>query len=121
MYHILEVRNRKYIYFPFSQAFFTYTEELEKVLKGEVGLNNSIKNVLSKEEKIEKYINNSIENYSLQKHTIRACEINTIHACNMNCKYCFAAGEITEKQVECQKKIWLKQWNSYLIIVFRRI
>ncbi len=92
MYHILQIKNRKYIYFPFSQSFFFYTEELEKKLIGNNVSNCDLNKVINNEIHIEKKVLEVLESYNQGEHTIGSCEINILHACNMNCRYCFASG-----------------------------
>lgn len=90
MYYIIKIKNKKYIFFPFSLRFFRYTEELEKEINSKQ--HYEIQKILKEERDIQEKIQLALQTYYQGKHKIAASEINTIHACNMMCRYCFANG-----------------------------
>ena len=89
MYYIIKIKNKKYIFFPFSLRFFRYTEELEKEINSKQ--HYEIQKIL-KEARYTRKNTAGSKTYYQGKHKIAASEINTIHACNMMCRYCFANG-----------------------------
>lgn len=91
-YHILHIKDRKYIYFPFSQIFFRYSEELKNILDNDQLQNESIKKIIEKEKKSEEVVEEIIKNDAKVEHRIAGAEINIVHGCNMKCRYCFAEG-----------------------------
>lgn len=92
-YHILHIKDRKYIYFPFSQIFFRYSEELKNILDNDQLQNESIKKIIEKEKKSEEVVEEIIKNDAKVEHRIAGAEINIVHGCNMKCRYCFAEGD----------------------------
>lgn len=90
MYYIIKIKGKKYIFLPYSLRFFRYTEELEKELNRKQ--HYEIKKILKEEQDIKERIQLALRTYYQGKHKIAASEVNTIHACNMMCRYCFANG-----------------------------
>lgn len=114
MYHIIQIKDRKYIYFPLSQIYFAYTKELESELKKEKSADKKLQAVLRREEKMAEVVSEILKNDNTVQHKIGGCEINSIYGCNMKCRYCFASGGNHGKSGKMSKET-VKQVLNFIL------
>ncbi|KNY28940.1 radical SAM/SPASM domain-containing protein [Pseudobacteroides cellulosolvens] len=106
----INVLDKKFIFFPYSLIFFESNDLIDKLVlllskkrSEEFILNsvgediesakivlNQLNDLMILEEKSKELIKNNKSNNAISKLKLKAAQINTINACNLKCKYCFA-------------------------------
>lgn len=89
-HHVINIKDRKYIYFPYSQMFFQYSDIMKNMLDGKQTPNEYVMSLISEEDKKREMITRILQHDLEVEHYISGAEINVLHGCNMQCRYCFA-------------------------------